>query len=343
MKKSRRTFMQQTGALAGGALVGGLTPAAAAPQGAVSALPLSRTQKLRALLKKPGAVMLPECSTIPAARLAEIHGFEAIGIGGSMLAGTYLGVPDFGVITTTDFVNIAGPIARSISIPAIVDADMGGETAINVRHTVQQYEAAGFAAMHIEDTINPKHAFELRAAGRNVPVVLQSTERMVLRIRAAVEARRDPNFVIIARSDEENVENLIRRGQAFAKAGADVFMPFWGNTHDGPFRGPGGAERLWNARIRVANEVPLPQTCSGLSVADQTAFRKAAPKTTILMQYPGLVSGPAMALANTILLELKEHGVRQSRPERRLSRELTHRVKDWDQYAQLAEKWAATP
>ena len=318
-RASRRQFIQQTGTLAGGAFAMGLTPAAAAAsaQAPSQAPPLSKTQKLRALLRRPGMVMAPEGYTVISAKLAEAHGFEAIYIGGSMMCGTYLGVPDWGLITPTAMVDIAGRIAREVSIPAIVDADHGGETALNVYHTVQQYEKAGIAALHIEDTLNPKHADQRGAA-----VTLQSPERMAVRIRAAVDARSDPDFVIIARSDEADLDALIRRGNAYAEAGADVYMP----------------RRMTPETVdRIAGEVPIPLLGVSLPFPE---VRDTRLKVNV---YANLLSGPATALCDTLLRELKENGEVLRTPERRLEGEMATRLRNGETYSQLTERWTATP
>ena len=322
-RASRRQFIQQTGTLAGGAFAMGLTPAAAAASAQApsqASPPLSKTQKLRALLRRQGIVMAPEGYTVISAKLAEAHGFEAIYIGGSMMCGTYLGVPDWGLITPTAMVDIAGRIAREVSIPAIVDADHGGETALNVYHTVQQYEKAGIAALHIEDTLNPKHADQRLGSGAMIP--LQSLERMVVRIRAAVDARSDPDFVIIARSDEPDLDALIRRGNAFVEAGADVFMP----------------RRMTPETVdRIAGEVPIPLLGVNLPYPE---VRDTRLKVNV---YAGLLSGPATALCDTLLRELKENGEVLRTPERRLDGEMATRLRNGATYTELTERWTETP
>ena len=329
-KGSRRKFLQQTGTLAGGAFATGLTPAAAAASAqasSTSAPRLSRTQKLRALLQKPGLVTAPEAYTVIGGKLAEAHGFEAVYIGGSMMAGTHLGVPDWGVITTTELVNIAGRIAREISIPAIVDADQAGETALNAYRTVQEYERAGIAALHIEDSLNPKHADQWRSdfAQTSSASHVQSLEKMLLRIEAAHDARSDPDFVIIARTDAQEFDDIIRRGNAFAEAGADVFMAEW-------------LRSMTPEQIdRIASEVPLP-----LLGINQPMSKVRNTKLKINI-WTGIISGPAMALNDTILRDLKEHQEIQNRPDvGRLSEDTRNRVADRAKYTELAEKWTAT-
>jgi hypothetical protein len=139
---SRRDFLQRAGAAVGGAVTVGVSsrPAvAAAEQGLAAAASPSptRARKLRLLLERPGLVVAPEAYTVIAGKLAEARGFDAIYIGGNMMSLTYLGVPDWGVIAPPEMVEIAGRIAREVSIPAIVDADQAGETSLNVHRAVR--------------------------------------------------------------------------------------------------------------------------------------------------------------------------------------------------------------
>ena len=326
-RESRRHFLRQTVAVAGGSLASARAVAASGantvPQAPANTR-LTKTQQLRALLRKPGVIMAPEGYTVISARLAEAHGFDVVYVPGSMMSGTYLGVPDWGLITPTAMVGIAGRIAREIAIPVISDADHGGDTALNVYHSVQQFERAGVAAIHLEDTINPKHADQrARIAGQQVaPAALESVDRMVLRLRAAVEARSDPDFLIIARTDEPDIEGMLRRGYAYARAGADVFMP----------------RAVRPEQIdRITNEIGLPLLGVNLPMS---AVKGTQLKINV---YAGLVSQPALALCDSLLRELKETGDVRNRPELRLSPEMLSRLTNQQRYSQFAEKWTATP
>ena len=321
---SRRQFIQHTGTLAGSALTAGIagsaagTPAEAA-HSAPPAANLTRTQKLRALLKQPGLVHAPEGYTVIAAKLAEAQGFDVIYVGGNMMSGTYLGLPDWGVIANTEMIDIGGRIAREVSIPTIIDADQAGETALNVYRTVQQYEKAGFAALHIEDLLNPKlHPEERERIFPGDPLGLESVERMSERIRAALEARTDPNFVIIARTLEAEVDRIIARGQAYAKAGADAFMNNFTDIT---------AEQL----DRIGREVPIPLV--GVNVP----LRNRGTRLKVNL-YANLVSAPAAGLAEALMRELKEKGEVASRPT--LSEATNIRLKNEQTLGRLAVSWA---
>lgn len=176
---------------------------------------------LRQLLAAPGLIVVAECYSVLTARVVEKAGFAATYIGGQAMGAMHAAVPDHGLVMIHEILEFAEKITASVAIPLIADADQGGETTLNVRRTVRDFEAAGVAGIHIEDTINPKHLFE----GDR----LMSVDEMRARIDAAVNARRHDDFVIIARTDEflkgeGTVEEAIRRGIAYAEAGADVFM-----------------------------------------------------------------------------------------------------------------------
>ena len=323
---SRRHFLRSAGTAAGGAVALGIgaTPAAAAAQApqATQAVPMSKGARLRALLRNPGLLIAPEAYTVIAGKLAEARGFDVIYIGGNMMSMTYLGVPDWGVITTTDMVDIAGRIAREVSIPAIVDADQAGETSLNVYRTVRLYEQAGIAALHIEDSRNPKKMETWAGPGGPTTTALQSIEQMRERLEAAVDARTDRDFVIIGRTVAEDANVIIRRGVAFAQAGADVVM----NSLTGF-----SAEEI----NRIAREIPVPLLGIGVP---KTHLPNTRMKVNI---YPNMVSGAAMALADAMFRELKENG--EPAPRTPLTPDVLSRVTSATTYSELAKRWLSTP
>src|SRR5687767_155273 len=322
---SRRNFLQQAGATAGAAALGLTTPArdaAAAQAPAATAATLSKPARLRGLLRRPGLLVAPEAFTVIAGKLAEVRGFEAIYIGGNMMSMTYLGVPDWGVITTAEMVEIAGRIAREVTIPAIVDADQAGETSLNVYRTVQQYERAGIAALHIEDSRNPKKMETWAGPGGPTTSALQSIEQMRERLEAAVAARTNRDFVIIGRTVAEDANVVIRRGQAFARAGADVVMnSLTGFTAD--------------QINRIAGEIPVPLLGIGVPKSHLAGTRM---KVNI---HPNMVSGAAMALADAMFRELKENGDVTARAP--LAPDVLSRVTNATTYSELAKRWLSTP
>jgi 2-methylisocitrate lyase-like PEP mutase family enzyme len=177
-------------------------------------------KRLRDLLAGPGHLLVPEALSAGTARMAEVAGFEAVYIGGHAMGVLHHAIPDHGLIHPSEMVEHARRIADVVEIPLICDGDQGGETALNTFRTIRDFERAGAAAVHIEDTRNPKHLYSDDSL---VPVA-----EMQARIRAAVDARRDPNFVVIARTDcafnKGPVEETIERGCAYAEAGADAYF-----------------------------------------------------------------------------------------------------------------------
>ncbi len=155
------------------------------------------------------------------ARLIERKGFEGVYISGAVLSAD-LGLPDIGLTTLTEVAGRGKQIARMTDLPTIIDADTGFGEPMNVARTIQEMEDAGLSGMHIEDQINPKRCGHLDGKA----VVDESTA--LKRIRAAVDARRDENFLIMARTDiaaVEGVQSAIDRAKALVDAGADAIFP----------------------------------------------------------------------------------------------------------------------
>ena len=154
------------------------------------------------------------------ARLVQQAGYEAVYMTGNGVSASLLGQPDVGMVDLTLFAAHAHRAAACVDIPLICDADTGYGNAVNVRHTVREFEAAGVAAIHIEDQVAPKRCGHLPGSRPVVPLAEHAGK-----IEAAVAARRDPDFIIIARTDAATglgLDEAIRRGQAYRKAGADV-------------------------------------------------------------------------------------------------------------------------
>jgi len=181
----------------------------------------SKSKRLRELITKC-AVIIPGVPNAAMARQTERAGFEAVYASGAGMANATAGVPDIGLLTLTEVAQLAGYIAKAVKIPAIVDADTGFGGAENVGRTIRELEAAGLAGCHIEDQEFPKRCGHL--AGKSIVDV----EEMVGKIKAAVGARRDPNFMIIARTDARGVEDfdrVVERASEYLAAGADAIFP----------------------------------------------------------------------------------------------------------------------
>ena len=176
------------------------------------------------------------------ARLAEAAGFEILHVTGFGSAAAITGGPDIGLVTMTEMVEVTRRICEAVRRPVIADADCGYGNPLNVVRTVRALEAAGAAGLHLEDQVTPKRCGHM--AGKAVI----PTAEMVAKITAAVDARRDPDLVIIARTDARAVEGLdraIERAQAYAAAGADALF----------VEAPESTAEI----RRIAAEVPGPQ------------------------------------------------------------------------------------
>lgn len=175
---------------------------------------------LRALMDGGKIIRAPGAFSPLVAMEIETQGFEAVYVSGAVLSAD-LGLPDIGLTTLTEVANRAEQIARVTDLPTIVDCDTGFGEPMSMARTVRMMEERGIAAFHLEDQVNPKRCGHLD--GKSVV----PAEQMLQRLKAAVDARRDPNTVIIARTDAREVEGLdamIARANQYAEAGADVIF-----------------------------------------------------------------------------------------------------------------------
>jgi methylisocitrate lyase len=183
--------------------------------------PAEKRRLFRERLDSGELLRFPGAFNPLSARLIERRGFEGVYISGAVLAAD-LGLPDIGLTTLTEVAGRGQQIARMTELPAIIDADTGFGEPMNVARTIQTLEDAGLAGTHIEDQINPKRCGHLDGKA----VVDEDTA--VKRIRAAVDARRDENFLVMARTDLRAIEGLdaaIDRAKALVDAGADAIFP----------------------------------------------------------------------------------------------------------------------
>jgi 2-methylisocitrate lyase-like PEP mutase family enzyme len=183
-----------------------------------SAPSLRSPARLRELLRQPQLVVAPGVYDAITARVAQQAGFPAVYMTGAGVSAS-LGYPDYGLLTMSEMVERAGVIARSVTVPLVSDADTGYGTELNVTRTVREFEARGVAAIHIEDQVSPKRCGHLDGK------VLVSADEFVSKVRAAVAARRDADFTVIARTDARTVTGLddaIARANAALAAGADL-------------------------------------------------------------------------------------------------------------------------
>ena len=178
--------------------------------------------RLRALVASGRTIAVPGATDALSARLIEARGFEAVYIGSYATAASRFGLPDTGLLSLDDLAAQARTIVNAVGVPVIADAEGGFNDPANMWRTVQAFEQAGVAAIHIEDHSGTGKHTEL-------PQTLRPLEEAAARIRAAVEAREDPDLLIVARSDASwiagDFEDTVRRLAAYAAAGADLVFP----------------------------------------------------------------------------------------------------------------------
>lgn len=250
------------------------------------------TTRLRELIARPGAVMAPGVADALNAKLVTRHGFEAIYMTGAGTTAVRLGMPDVGLLTMTEMIDNAARIADASGLPLIADADNGYGGVLNVRRTIQGYERAGAAAVHIEDQVIPKRCGHL-AGKQLVPV-----EEMTAKLRAAADARKDADFVLIARTDAIAVEGFdaaLERAGRYREAGADVLFVEAPNAEQLP-------------KIAPRLKAPL---LYNMATSGKTPF---LPKEEIerlgfkLIIYPNWVMLAAIRAASEVLATLKATG-----------------------------------
>jgi len=185
------------------------------------ATPADKRRTLRARLDSGELLRFPGAFNPLSARLIERRGFDGVYVSGAVIAAD-LGLPDIGLTTLTEVAARGQQIARMTELPAIIDADTGFGEPMNVARTIQTLEDAGLAGCHLEDQVNPKRCGHLD--GKSVV----DADTAVNRIRAAVDARRDPDFLIMARTDIRAVDGFdaaVERAKALVDAGADAIFP----------------------------------------------------------------------------------------------------------------------
>ncbi len=281
--------------------------------------PAQRRRAFRAGLASDTLQRLPGAPNPLAARLIAEAGFEGVYLSGAVVAAD-LALPDVGLTTLSEVAGRAGQVARVTDLPLLVDADTGFGEPLSAARTVQVLEDAGAAGCHLEDQENPKRCGHL--AGKRI----RPPEAMERTIAAAVAARRDPDFVVCARTDAAAVEGLdaaIGRARRYVDAGADMIF----------------AEAMAGAaefeRFRAAIEVPL--------LANMTEFGRSELLTTAQLTdvgvdaviYPVTLLRLAMGAIADGLATLAVEGTQAGLVDRMQTRDELYRVLDYDAYAEF--------
>jgi methylisocitrate lyase len=263
-----------------------------------------------------GPTAIPGVFNALLARVAERLGFQAVYLSGGALSAGY-GVPDVGLLSLTEFTDEARRIAQATTLPLLCDADTGFGEALNVERTVHQFESAGAAGIHLEDQQLPKRCGHLSGKQLVEPQV------MAAKIRAAVAARRDPDFVIMARTDARGVSSFndaVARAKLYLKAGADAIFP----------------EALESVEefAKFAKEVPAPL------LANMTEYGKS-PNLDVatlgklgyrMVLFPLTAFRVAMKSAEETLAELQRSGQQKNAIEKMMTRAELYDVLDYKGY-----------
>ena len=281
---------------------------------------LRKTTLLRRSIRT-GCVMMPGAFNAVTARLVERAGFPAVYISGAGLANATAGVPDIGLLTLTEVAQLAGYIANAVRIPALVDADTGFGGPQNVGHTVQEFERAGLAGMHLEDQMFPKRCGHL--AGKT----LVSVEEMTEKLRAAVRVRQDKDFLIVARTDARAVEGFdaaLRRAESYLRAGADAIFP----------EALESAKEFREFARRV--RAPLLANMTEFGRSPLLSARQLAAMGYRMVIFPMTAFRVSMKSAEDCLHDLKRRGTQQGWLERMQTRQELYDLLNYDP---RAEAW----
>ena len=280
----------------------------------------SKPARLRELIGQ-GCIMLPGVPNAAIARQVEHAGFDVVYISGAGMANATAGVPDIGLLSMTEVVELAGYVASAVTIPAIVDADTGFGGAENVARTIRELEKAGLAGCHIEDQEFPKRCGHL--AGKSVIDV----DEMVGRIKGAVNARRDEAFMIIARTDARAVEDFdraVERSRRYLQAGADAIFP----------------EALQNADEfkAFARDVkaPLLANMTEFGKSPLLSFQELADFGYKMVIFPQSAFRISMKATEEFLRDLKKTGTQSGWIEKMQPRRELYKLLDYDP---AAESW----
>jgi methylisocitrate lyase len=281
---------------------------------------MSKSKRLRELIAT-GPVVLPGVPNAAIARQTERVGFDAVYISGAGMANATAGLPDIGLLSMTEVVRLAGYVASAVTIPAIVDADTGFGGAENVARTICELEKAGLAGCHIEDQEFPKRCGHL--AGKSVV----DLDEMAGRIKAAVNARRDEAFMIIARTDARAVEDFdraVERSRRYLEAGADAIFP----------------EALQNADEfkAFASEVkaPLLANMTEFGKSPLLSFQELADFGYKMVIFPQSAFRISMKASEEFLRDLKKTGTQSGWIEKMQTRGELYSLLDYDP---AAESW----
>lgn len=273
-----------------------------------------------------GSVLLPGIFNPLSARLAVGHGAEALYLAGSATVNSMLGLPDIALITQTEMAQAAAWVTQITDAPVIADADTGYGDALNVARTVTVMEQAGLAGIHLEDQASPKRCGHLDGK------TLIDRDAMVAKVLAASDARRDPDFLLVARTDARGVEGLtaaIDRARAYADAGADVIFP----------EGLGSEDEFAQFRSALPG-VPLLANMTEFGKTPLIPFARFAELGYDLVVFPNAAFRTALRAMDDAYAELLASGTQAGFMDRMRTRAELYAILDYDGYASRDADWA---
>lgn len=279
--------------------------------------PAAKRAAFRAGLASGRIQRMPGAFNPLSASLIQDTGFEGVYVSGAVMSAD-LGLPDIGLTTLTEVAQRAGQIARVTDLPALVDADTGFGEPMNVARTVQIMEDAGVAGIHLEDQVNPKRCGHLDGKA----VVDESTA--LRRIAAAVSARRDPDFVIMARTDIRGIDGLdaaVDRAKKLADAGADAIFP----------EAMGSLEEF--AAIRAAVDVPVLANMTEFGKSELFTVQQLEDVGVNLVIFPVSLLRVAMGAAERALQTLASAGTLESEVAGMQTRRRLYELVDYEGYS----------
>ncbi|MFL6527830.1 MAG: methylisocitrate lyase [Chthoniobacterales bacterium] len=274
----------------------------------------SAPARLRELIRD-GCIAMPGVFNASTARLVERADFDAVYISGAGLCNATAGVPDVGLLTMSEVVLLAGYVARAVKIPCIVDADTGFGGADNAARTVRELGAAGLAGCHIEDQEFPKRCGHL--GGKTLIDIQDMNEK----IAAAAAAKRDRDFLLIARTDARAVEDFdraIERARSYLEAGADAIFPEALQTRE-EFRD-----------FAKAVDAPLLANMTEFGKSPLLSVHELAELGYRMVIFPQTIFRATMRTAEQLLRDLKSSGTQQSWLDRMQSRKELYALLDYD-------------
>ena len=279
---------------------------------------MKKTTALRKAMTKRDVLIIPGTFNALVARLIERLGFEAVYCTGAGISASHLALPDIGLISQTEMAMVAKNICYSVRIPVICDADTGFGNVINLIRTVREFEAAGASAIHIEDQISPKRCGHV--AGKEVI----GAKEMVGKIKAAISAKHDPDFVLIARTDSRSIEGVkaaIERAKAYRDAGADVIFPEALESAD-----------EFEEFAKAVSEVPLMANLTEFGKTPYLSSEELGQMGYKLVIFPVSTLRIAMKAVEEFLIELKKSGTQKAFVGKMQTREELYQLVNYAQY-----------